>query len=151
MANRFALKAALRDLDEKGIEIGDVVRVSWEVAEQYGGGTRSHVGILSRLDRSDGWFEVSPTNRTPGQLRSALTAMASSFEKLKGVEADEIRAQVTAKKSATTSKPNPFVAKARAQAESKKPTERTASENAAMPKAKPNPFLAKAGEKQWSV
>lgn len=104
--NVFRLKAALADLDGKGIEIGDVVTVSWDVDDAYGGGTRSHTGPLASLDRSNGWFEVKPTPRSPGHLRGTLTSMGSRMELIqKSGKPDS--------KVATKSKKNPFLEKAK--------------------------------------
>jgi hypothetical protein len=119
--NKFKLKAALADLDAKGIEVGDVVKVEWSVDAAYGGGTRSHAGPLKSIDRDDGWFEVAPSNKSPGHLRSSLTAMSATMTKLEGDEAANVRreaAQGPAKKKSgrTDSKvatDNPFVAKAK--------------------------------------
>jgi hypothetical protein len=85
MVNRFLLKAALRDLDEKGIRVGDVVTVTWDVDEAYavnGERTLSQTGPLALLDRETGWFEISPTTRSPGHLRSSITAMGTRMVKL---------------------------------------------------------------------
>jgi hypothetical protein len=118
--NKFKLKAALADLDAKGIEVGDVVKVEWSVDAAYGGGTRSHAGPLKSIDRADGWFEVAPSNKSPGHLRSSLTAMSATMTKLEGEEADKIRAEIVKgpqKKSGRTDSKvatdNPFVAKAK--------------------------------------
>lgn len=118
--NKFKLKAALADIDAKGIEVGDVVKVEWSVDAAYGGGTRSHAGTLKSLDRSDGWFEVAPSNRSPGHLRSSLTSSAAVMTKLEGEEAEKVKAEIAtapAKKSGRTDSKvatdNPFVAKAK--------------------------------------
>ena len=131
--NKFKLKAALADLDSKGIEVGDVVMVTWDVPENYGGGSRKHSGTLKSLDRTDGWFEVAPSNRSPGHLRSCIAAGSMKMVKLDGEDAEKIKAEIAkapqAKKSgrtdSKTATDNPFVAKA---------------------KKKDNPFMKKAGK-----
>ena len=79
--NPFTLKAAFAELDAKGIKVGDTVRVTWEVDPAYGGGTLSHTGPLKTLDRKTGWFEVEPSNNTPGHLRSTIVAFATRMAK----------------------------------------------------------------------
>lgn len=117
--NKFKLRAALKTIDDQGIKVGDVVSVTWTVPENFGGGTRSHSGTLKSLDRSDGWFEVAPSNRSPGHLRSSIAAGSMTMTKLEGEAAEKIKMEIAKApqpKSGKTDSPvatkNPFVAKA---------------------------------------
>lgn len=131
--NKFKLRAALKMVDDLGIEVGDVVSVTWEVDEAYGGGTRGHTGLLNHLDRHSGWFQIHPSNQTPGHFRSSVMARGLTWKKLDpeagqkvlddyAAAADAERKAKEKKrkakpKSGTTDKPvataNPFVAKAK--------------------------------------
>lgn len=104
LVNRFALKAALADLDAKGIEVGDHVCVTWKVPENYGGQTRSHTGRLSELDRATGRYEILESAKSPGHLRSTITSLNAVMVKVEeSVKTDS--------KPSTTSN-NPFIKKA---------------------------------------
>lgn len=70
--NRFKLKAALAQLDEQGIQVGDTVKASWTVDQAYGGGTHWHTGTLASLDRESGWFEITGSPNSPGHLRTVI-------------------------------------------------------------------------------
>lgn len=136
--NKFKLKAALKAIDDQGIALGDLITVTWHIDAQFGGGTRSHTGVLKVLDRDTGWFELNPSGSSPGHLRSTLLASSLTATKASLSRVEE-ESGTTDSETATD---NPFVAKARKAAMTKKPTKRTASENAAMPKV--NPFIRKA-------
>lgn len=84
--NKFALKAALRELDEHGVEIGTIVTVTWTVPENYatdGGRVRSHTGPLAHLDRARGFYEIKPSNKSPGHYRGYLLSESSTLAKAK--------------------------------------------------------------------
>jgi len=96
--NKFALKAALRDLDEQGIDIGTVVTVTWTVPANYateGATTRSQTGPLKYLDRAKGFYEIAPTIKSPGHYRGYLLSQTSNLTK-----------------AVNQAKPNPFIDKA---------------------------------------
>lgn len=57
---------------DAGIKIGDLVTISWPVDDAYGGGIRSHMGTVERLDD---WIHIGETNRSPGHLRMPIAAM----------------------------------------------------------------------------
>lgn len=124
--NPFTLKAAFAELDAKGIKEGDTVRVSWEVDPAYGGGTHEHTGVLKVLDRQTGWFEVDPSNRTPGHLRSTIVAFSTRMEKVGEHPTRTPPWEEDPDEDAP--KPNPFIAKA-------------VKDN---PQKSTNPFIAKA-------
>ncbi len=84
VANKFVLKAALRDLDNQGIEIGTVVTVTWTIPESHateGGTQRSQTGPLAYLDREKGYYQIEPTVRSPGHYRGYLLAQYSTLTK----------------------------------------------------------------------
>lgn len=57
---------------DAGIKIGDLVTISWPVDDAYGGGIRSHMGTVERLDD---WIFIGETNQSPGHLRMPIAAM----------------------------------------------------------------------------
>lgn len=113
--NPFALRAALKVLDDQDIVIGKMVTVTWTVPANYateGTTERSHTGPLAYLDRERGFYEIKPSNKSPGHYRGYLLAQSST---LRLAVEQEILAVTT-----SVNKGNPFINKAKAPPPAKK-------------------------------
>lgn len=145
--NPFQLKAVLRDIDAQGIKVGDLVTVTWDYTREGDDHAGSHTGILRELDRSTGRFELNPSGSSPGHLKASLmvSSIRATQATLSPAEFQPFKRESGTTDSKTPTE-NPFVAKARKAAMSKKPRERTVKEHALFQPKKPNPFIDKAGK-----
>lgn len=66
------LAAGRQMIQDAGVKVGDLVTISWRVDDAYGGGFRSHIGTVEKLDD---WIHIGETNRSPGHLRMPIAAM----------------------------------------------------------------------------
>ncbi len=108
--NKFALKAALRDLEDQGVEIGTIMTVTWTVPENYatdGGRVKSHTGPLAHLDRARGFYEIKPSNKSPGHYRGYLLSRSSTLTKAKEQDSTSVSTPVNNPFLKPKSKPEP--------------------------------------------
>lgn len=114
--NPFKVKAARKLFEEKGLGVGDYVRISWSYDKAYGTGTAHHEGVISELDD---WVRVEESPRAPGYLHLPITAVIAiegievekTHPSLRRVHADEIEPEPADAPAPT----NPFIAKAKTQ------------------------------------
>lgn len=112
--NPFKLKQVWRHIDGQQIQVGDYVSVSWDVAEAYGGGKKYQKGVLKELHRESGWFEIAPSNSSPGHLRGFIYAMGMNMLKITDeLEIGTVKQEIEARQPKTKPrKVNPFIIKA---------------------------------------
>lgn len=57
---------------ESGLRVGDVATVSWKIDPAYGGGTKSHTGVVVELND---WLCLDGSDRDPGHLKIPISGL----------------------------------------------------------------------------
>ncbi len=82
-----AIKLAMARKMLAGYKVGDRVKVSWKVDPAYGGGERSHTGIIERLDDM---LYLQGTDHAPGHLRIHIVGLTHVTNKIEKVERPDV-------------------------------------------------------------
>lgn len=67
-----AIADGLEMVKDSGVNVGDIVTVSWRVDDAFGGGIRSHVGELSEMGHV---LQLEASTKSPGTLRIGIASI----------------------------------------------------------------------------